>query len=162
MFGAGKLAMVIAPNQLPTYLDEKGYTVNYGTAALPHNEGATGGATGIMDRIMAFKDDSYEDQDARNAAIGAFLDFFYSPEMYTGWVSMEGFLPAVNSAVAYLVEADPSFGAWLDVLDSCQFYPTAKSEWVDVKQGAIEVEQNALLGGDVQTLLDSLQEKVTQ
>ncbi|MEA5016201.1 MAG: extracellular solute-binding protein [Candidatus Limiplasma sp.] len=162
MFGAGKMAMVIAPNQLPTYLTEKGYSINFGTAALPHNEGAEGGATGIMDRIMAFKDDAYPDQAARNAAIGKFLAFFYSSEMYTGWVSMEGFLPAVSSAVSYLVEADPSFEAWLSVLDSCQFYPTAKAEWIDVKQGVIEVEQNALLGGDIQALLDELQAKLVK
>lgn len=161
MFGAGKMAMVITTNQLPTYLTEKGYSVNFGTAALPHNEGAAAGATGVMDRVMAFKDDSAPDQAARNVAIGKFLTFFYSPEMYTGWVSMEGFLPAVSSAVSYLVAADPSFEAWLSVLDSCKFYPTAKAEWVDVKQGIIEVEQNALLGGDVKTLLDELQTKVT-
>ena len=47
------------------------------------------------------------------------------------------------------------------MLDSCQFYPTAKAEWVDVKQGVIDVEQKALLGGDVKTLLDDLQAKVT-
>ncbi|HPS82346.1 MAG TPA: sugar ABC transporter substrate-binding protein, partial [Candidatus Limiplasma sp.] len=123
MFGAGKMAMVVTTNQLPTYLTEKGYSVNFGTAALPHNDGAASGATGVMDRVMAFKDDAYADQAGRNAAIGKFLEFFYSPEMYTGWVSMEGFLPAVSSAVSYLVEADPSFKAWLDVLDSCQFYP---------------------------------------
>ena len=162
MFGAGKMAMVITTNQLPTYLKEKGSSINYGTAALPHNDGAETGATGVMDRVMAFKDDSAPDQAARNAAIGKFLTFFYSPEMYTGWVSMEGFLPAVSSAVSYLVAADPSFEAWLSVLDSCKFYPTAKSEWIDVKQGVIEVEQNALLGGDVKTLLDELQAKVAK
>ena len=161
MFGAGKMAMIITTNQLPTYLKEKGYNVNFATAALPHNEGKKVGATGVMDRIMAFKDDSYPDQAARNAAIGKFLTFFYSPEMYTGWVSMEGFLPAVSSAVSYLVKADPSFQTWLDVLGSCQFYPTAKSNWIDVKQGVIEAEQNALLGGDVKQLLDDLQAKVT-
>lgn len=161
MFGAGKMAMVITTNQLPTYLKEKGYSINYGTAALPHNDGAETGATGVMDRVMAFKDDSASDQAARNAAIGKFLTFFYSPEMYTGWVSMEGFLPAVSSAVSYLVKEDPSFETWLKVLDSCQFYPTAKAEWVDVKQGVIDVEQKALLGGDVKTLLDDLQAKVT-
>jgi multiple sugar transport system substrate-binding protein len=161
MFGAGKMAMVITTNQLPTYLKEKGYSVNFATAALPHNEGKKAGATGVMDRIMAFKDDAYPDQAARNAAIGKFLTFFYSPKMYTGWVSMEGFLPAVSSAVSYLVKADPSFQTWLDVLGSCQFYPTAMSNWIDVKQGVIEVEQNALLGGDVKQLLDDLQTKVT-
>ena len=50
--------------------------------------------------------------------------------------------------------------AWIDILDSCKFYPTAKAEWADVKQGVINVEQNALLGGDVQELLDDLQAEI--
>ena len=160
MFGAGKLAMIIAPNQLPSYLKDKSYEVNFATAALPVNEGAAPGATGVMDRIMAFKNDAYPDQAARNEAIGKFLSFFYAPENYVGWVSMEGFLPAVNSSVAALVESDPSFEAWLSVLDSCQFYPTALDNWDAIKQGVIDVEQQALTGGDVKTLLDDLQAKI--
>ena len=128
MFGAGKLAMVIAPNSLPTYIADKGYTgVNYAVADIPHNEGKTSSSVGVMDRIMAFKDDSAPDQAARNEAIGKFLTFFYDPENYVGWVSMEDFLPAVNSAVEALVAANPSFEAWLNVLDGCKFYPTAKA-----------------------------------
>ena len=160
MFGAGKLAMVIAPNQLPSYLADKGYEVNWETAALPVNEGKTPGATGVMDRVMAFRDDEYPDQAKRNEAIGKFLTFFYAPENYVGWVSMEGFLPAVNSSVAALVEADPSFEAWLAVLDSCQFYPTALDNGDAIKQGVIDVEQQALTGGDVKALLDDLQAKI--
>ena len=160
MFGAGKLAMIIAPNQLPSYLKDKSYEVNFATAALPVNEGAAPGATGVMDRIMAFKNDAYPDQAARNEAIGKFLSFFYAPENYVGWVSMEGFLPAVNSSVAALVESDPSFQAWLDVLDSCKFYPTANPKWDVARQGVIEVEQQALTGGDVKALLDDLQAKI--
>lgn len=160
MFGAGKLAMVVATNQLPTYLKEKSATVEYGTAALPYNEGKDVSATGVMDRMMAFKDDSAPDQAKRNEAIGKFMDFFYDKEMYVGWVSMEGFLPAIDSAVASLVKADPSFEAWLGVLQSCRFYPTAKADWQTVKQGVIDVEQKAILGGDVQELLDALQSKV--
>lgn len=33
---------------------------------------------------------------------------------------------------------------------------------IDVKQGAASVEQNALTGGDVKTLLDELQAKVAK
>ena len=144
-------------------LYKKGYTdVNYAVADIPHNEGKTSSSVGVMDRIMAFKDDSAPDQAARNEAIGKFLTFFYDPENYVGWVSMEDFLPAVNSAVAALVEANPSFEAWLKVLDGCKFYPTAKTEWIDVKQGAAAVEQSALTGGDVKTLLDELQAKITK
>ena len=163
MFGAGKLAMVIAPNSLPTYIADKGYTgVNYAVADIPHNEGASSSSVGVMDRIMAFKDDAAPDQAARNEAIGKFLSFFYDPENYVGWVSMEDFLPAVNSAVEALVAANPSFEAWLNVLGSAQFYPTAKAEWIDVKQGVTTVEQNALTGGDVKALLDELQAKLTK
>lgn len=162
MFGAGKLAMVIAPNSLPSYCAQKGYTdVNYGVANIPANEGKTSASVGVMDRIMAFKDDS-ADQAARNEAIGKFLTFFYDPANYVGWVSMEDFLPAVNSAVGALVEANPSFEAWLDVLGGAQFYPTAKAEWIDVKQGVTNVEQSALTGGNVKQLLDELQAQITK
>ena len=162
MFAAGKLAMCIAPNSMPTYCADKGSTVNMATASIPANEGKTSSSVGVMDRVMAFKDDTYEDQEARNEAIGKFLTFFYDPENYVGWVSMEGFLPAVNSAVEALVESDPSFEAWLDVLGSCQFYPTAMAEWDQVKQGVIAAEQAALTGADVQAELDALQAEITK
>ena len=160
MFAAGKLAMLIAPNQLPTYVADKEGNINMATASIPHNEGQTSASVGVMDRVMAFRDDS-ADQAARNEAIGKFLTFFYDPENYVGWVSMEGFLPAVNSAVGALVESDSSFAAWLDVLGGAKFYPTTKAEWNDVKQGVISVEQQALTGGDVRTLLDDLQAAIT-
>ena len=160
MFAAGKLAMVIVPNQLPTYVADKGGEINMATAGIPAAEGKTSSSVGVMDRVMAFKDEAAPDQEARNEAIGKFLEFFYRPENYVGWVSMEGFLPAVNSAVEALVEADPSFAAWLDVLATCQFYPAAKAEWAQVRQGVTTVEQEALIGGDVQAGLDALQAAV--
>lgn len=162
MFGAGKLAMVIAPNSLPGYCAQKGYEVNYATASIPANEGKTSASVGVMDRVMAFRDDSFADQAARNEAIGKFLKFFYDPENYVGWVSMEDFLPAVNSAVGALVEANPSFAAWLDVLGSAKFYPTTRTEWADVKQGTIDAEQAALNGADVREQLDALQAKIAK
>ena len=163
MFGAGKLAMVIAPNSVPSYCAQKGYTdVNYAVANIPANEGKVSASVGVMDRIMAFKDEAYPDQAARNEAIGKFLTFFYDPANYVGWVSMEDFLPAVNSAVGALVEANPSFEAWLDVLGGAQFYPTAEAKWNDVKQGVINAQQSALTGGDIQVLLDELQAQIAE
>ena len=162
MFAAGKMAMIIAPNQLPTYVADKGGNINMATAGIPAAAGKTGSSVGVMDRVMAFKDDSAPDQAARNEAIGKFLKFFYDPENYVGWVSMEGFLPAVNSAVEALVASDESFSAWLDVLGSCQFYPTAMAEWDQVKQGVIKVEQDALSGASVQEGLDALQAELTK
>ena len=74
---------------------------------------------------------------------------------------METFLPAVNSAVGALVESDPSFEAWLNVLGNCRFYPAANAKWADVRNGiVVDVEQRALTGEAVKPLLDALQTKI--
>ena len=49
---------------------------------------------------------------------------------------------------------------WIEIVGSCKFYPTAKAEWADVKQGVINVEQNALLGESVKEQLDNLQAEI--
>ncbi|MDO4976479.1 MAG: extracellular solute-binding protein [Eubacteriales bacterium] len=156
MFGAGQLAMVIAPNSLPTYCKDGGYEVNYGVAAIPNNTGASVSA-GVMDRFMCF-DNEYDD--AKKEAITKFFDYFYDDARYSDWVLMEGFLPATQAGAEAMVAADPEQASWIEILDSCQFYPTAKAEWADVKQGVIDVEQQALLGGDVKELLDNLQNEL--
>ena len=73
---------------------------------------------------------------------------------------MEGFLPATKAGGEAVAAADESMAAWVDIVGSSKFYPTAKAEWADVKQGVISVEQQALLGEDVQTLLDDLQAEI--
>ena len=42
MFAAGKLAMLLTTNQLPTYVSDKGGSINMATAGIPANEGKTG------------------------------------------------------------------------------------------------------------------------
>ena len=156
MFGAGKVAMMIAPNSLPTYCEEGGYTVNYGVAPIPSNTGVSVSA-GVMDRFMCF-DNGYSD--AEMEAIKTFFDFFYEDERYSDWVLMEGFLPATSAGGEAVAAADPNQAAWVEIVGSSKFYPTAKAEWADVKQGVINVEQQALLGGNVQELLDALQSEI--
>jgi multiple sugar transport system substrate-binding protein len=153
MFGAGQVAMVIAPNSLPTYIAEGGHEVNYGVASIPTNTDESVSA-GVMDRFMCF-DNDYSDEELE--AIRTFFDYFYDDARYSDWVLMEGFLPATTAGGEAVAAADESMAAWVDIVGSSQFYPTAKAEWADVKQGVIEVEQNALLGGDVRELLDELQ-----
>ena len=156
MFGAGQVAMMIAPNSLPTYVADGGYEVNYGVAAIPTNTGSSVSA-GVMDRFMCF-DNGYSD--AEMEAIKTFFDYFYEDERYSAWVEMEGFLPATSTGGEILAAADESMAAWVDIVGSSNFYPTAKAEWADVKQGVINVEQQALLGGNVQELLDALQSEI--
>ena len=153
MFGAGQVAMVIAPNSLPTYIADGGHEVNFGVASIPTNSGESVSA-GVMDRFMCF-DNGYSDEEL--AAVTTFFDYFYEDARYSDWVLMEGFLPATMAGGEAVAAADESMAAWVDIVGSSKFYPTAKAEWADVKQGVIDVEQRALLGEDVKTLLDELQ-----
>ena len=165
LFGAGKLAMVIGPNSIPTYIAdnyEKAETpeeeqINYNFAAIPTNGGNASVSAGVMDRFMCFDNDH---SDEKLEAIKTFFDFFYEDERYSEWVLMEGFLPATKAGGEIVASSDPSMAPWVDIVGSCKFYPTAKAEWADVKQGVINVEQEALLGGNVQELLDKLQSEI--
>lgn len=156
LFGQGKLAMMIGPNGIPTYLKDGGYEINYGVSTIPTNTD-TSTAQGVMDRFMVFDND---DDDTKLAAISKFFDTFYDDEPYSQWVLMEDFLPATSTGADAMVKADDSYSGWLDILANAKFYPTAKAEWIDVKQGVIDVEQQALQGGDVKELLDDLQSEI--
>ena len=156
LFGQGKLAMMIGPNGIPTYLSDGGYEINYGIASIPSNTGDSI-AMGVMDRFMCF-DNGYSEEEL--AAVTTFFDYFFDDERYAAWVKMEDFLPATSTGAEAIAAMDESYANWIDILGTCQFYPTAKTEWIDVKQGSIDVEQQALLGEDVRTLLDALQEEV--
>ncbi len=143
MFGAGKIAMMIGPNSIPQYVADGGYSVS----------------AGVMDRFMCFDNDY---SDAEMEAIKTFFDFFYEDARYSEWVLMEGFLPATTTGGEIIAKEDESMASWVDIVGSCNFYPTAKTEWDDVKQGVINVEQQALLGGNVKELLDGLQAEIAE
>jgi len=156
MFGAGQVAMMIGPNSIPTYLADGGYNINWAVTSIPTNTD-TSISQGVMDRFMTF-DNGYSE--AELAAITTFYDFFYEDTRYSDWVLMEGFLPATSAGGEIMAAADPANAAWIEIVGSSYFYPTAKAEWADVKQGVINVQQQALLGGDVQELLDALQAEI--
>ena len=157
LFGAGQLAMMIGPNSIPTYVADGGYEVNYAFAAIPTNGGNSSVSAGVMDRFMCF-DNNHSDE--KIEAIKEFFDYFYDDARYSDWVLMEGFLPATSAGGEIVAASDPSMAPWVDIVGSCKFYPTAKAEWADVKQGVINVEQQALLGGNVKELLDNLQAEI--
>ena len=157
MLGAGKLAMMIGPNSIPTYVSDGGYSVNLGVASIPTNGDNPSVSAGVMDRFMVFdKGHSAE----KLEAIKTFFDFFYDDTRYSEWVLMEGFLPATSTGGEIVASSDPAMAPWVEIVGSCKFYPVAKSEWDDVKQGVIHVEQGALLGGNVKELLDELQSNI--
>ena len=157
MFAAGKLAMMIGPNQISSYVAGTENPINFGIASIPANEGKATSSVGVMDRFMCFDNDY---SDAEMDAVKKFFDFFYEDKRYSDWVIMEDFLPATSAGGAIMAEADPAAAAWIEIVGSAQFYPAAKAEWADVKQGVINVLQQGLLGQDVQGLLDALQAEI--
>ena len=157
MFASGKVAMMIGPNQISKYCASQENPINYGVASLPTNGDAAGASVGVMDRIMCF-DNNYTAEEL--AAITAVVDAFYNDEPYSEWVLMEDFLPATSTGNELCAAADPGMTAWIDVIGSAKFYPAAKAEWMDVKQGVIDVQQQVLLGGNAQELLDELQAEI--
>ena len=156
MFAAGKMAMMIGPNQISKYCEANG-GVNYGIASLPTNGDKAGASVGVMDRIMCF-DNGYTAEEL--AAVTAVVDAFYDDEPYAEWVLMEDFLPATSTGNELCAAADPGMAAWIDVIGSAKFYPAAKAEWMDVKLGVIDAQQRVLLGEDAQTVLSELQAEI--
>ena len=157
LFAAGKVAMMIGPTQVETYCAEAGNPFEYKAALIPANEGKANASMGVMDRIMCFDNSQ---TDAEMAAITAVVDAFYDDAPYAEWVLMEGFIPATAPGGELCIAADPGMESWINLVAGAQFYPASKAEWIDVKQGVIDVLQQALLGGDVQTLLDDLQAEI--
>lgn len=157
LFATGKVAMMIGPNQITNYVEGKENPINFGIASIPANEGKSTSSVGVMDRFMVFDN---EDTDDKVDAIKTFFDFFYEDTRYSEWVIMETFLPATSTGGDIMAAADPDAASWIEIVGSAKFYPTAQAKWADVKQGVINVEQQALLGGNVQELLDALQAQI--
>lgn len=168
-FNAGSLAMMIGPFNMI----KADSTVNYAVADLPTQTG-TAMSLGVCDQLMVFKDEEAADQDARTAAITAFFDAFYELETYAGYMVYEGFLPATLDASELLATSAENytdcngaagrsefFATFCAQLPNCQFYPMQKAEWMDVRNGVIEVEQQVSEGlSSAQDALDALQAKV--
>ena len=166
-FSAGTLAMMIGPMNMVAADSE----VNYVAADLPGEKTALG----VCDQLMVFKDE--EAGDARTEAITKFFDAFYECETYSDYMVYEGFLPATQdssdnlaaNAEKYTVGGSDATGdseyfkTFCAVLPYCKFYPMQKAEWMDVRNGVIDVEQQVCNGTiGAKEALDKLQDSVAK
>jgi multiple sugar transport system substrate-binding protein len=167
-FSAGKIAMMIGPMNMVA----ADSAVNYEALTLP----GEGVGLGVCDQLMVFKDE--EAGDARTAAITKFFDAFYEVETYSDYMVFEGFLPATTSgsenlaanAEKYIKGGTEDqtgdseyFATFCATLPNCSFYPMQKAEWMDVRNGVIDVEQQVCSGTTTaQEALDALQASVAE
>ncbi|WP_295119253.1 extracellular solute-binding protein [uncultured Leifsonia sp.] len=152
VFIQGQLGMQIGLPPIVGQIKDKNPSLKYGIAPIPTKDGSSF-TLGVADHLMAFKNKT-----DKKDSIKKFLDYFYSPAVYTKWVGEEGFLPTTKSG-ADSMGSDETIKPFLDLLPNAKFYPSTNPNW-SAAQGAIQSQIGQLgQGADPSTLLKSIQAK---
>lgn len=155
VFIQGKIGMIVGLPPTVGQIEDKNPDLNYGTAPVATKDGSPV-TLGVADHLMAFKNDG-DKQDA----ITAFLDYFYSADVYAPWVDAEGFVPVTKTGGEQLADAD-SISPFLDLLPDAQFYPSTNPRW-SAAQSAIQATIGQIArGDDAQEVLAQIQAKADQ
>ena len=152
VFIQGQLGMQVGLPPIVGQIKDKNPSLQYGIAPIPTKDGSSF-TLGVADHLMAFKNKT-----DKTDAITKFLDYFYSKDVYTKWVSAEGFLPTTKSG-ADAMSSDETIKPFLDLLPDAKFYPSTNPNW-SAAQGAIQSQIGQLGQGAVPAdLLKSIQAK---
>ncbi|MBC7590180.1 MAG: extracellular solute-binding protein [Salinibacterium sp.] len=123
IFVQGKIGMQIGLPPTVGQIAEGNPDLDYSIVPIPTEDGSPV-TLGIADHLMAFDNGD----DAKQAAITAFFDYFFSAEVYTTWVQAEGFLPTTTSGSEAL-SSEEALKPFLDVLPDAEFYPSTNPKW---------------------------------
>lgn len=129
VFVQGKIGFIEALPPTVGQIETENPALQYETAPIPTKDGSPV-TLGVADHLMAFKNDG-DKQDA----IKEFLDYFYSTDVYSHFVTTEKFLPVTKSAAESF--DDPSLKVFLDALPDAKFYPSTNPNW-SAAQGAFQ------------------------
>ncbi len=122
IFVQGLIGMQVGLPPTVGQIAEGNPDLHYEIVGMPTPDGSDV-SLGVADHLMAFKND-----DKKKEAITAFLDYFYTADVYIPWVEAEGFLPTTKSGAAALND-NASLKPFLDLLPSAQFYPSTNPKW---------------------------------
>ncbi|MEU8896737.1 extracellular solute-binding protein [Nocardia sp. NPDC048505] len=150
-FIQGKIGMIEGLPPTIGQIQTKNAALKYSTAPSPTKSGQPV-TLGVADHLMAFKKDGKKAE-----TIKKFVDFFYSADVYSGFVQKEGFIPITNSGAAKLAD-DPVTKAFAATLPVAQFYPSNNPKWAPA-QGAIRQQMGTIAqGADPAAVLTKVQE----
>jgi multiple sugar transport system substrate-binding protein len=154
VFVQGKIGYIEALPPTVEQIKTENPKLDYELAPIPTADGSSV-TLGVADHLMAFENDG-DKQDS----IRKFLDYFYSTDVYTNFISTEHFLPTTKSAAEQF--DDPDMGVFLDALPNAQFYPSTNESW-SAAQGAMQglIGQIAQ-GKDAESVLQQVQDKADQ
>jgi multiple sugar transport system substrate-binding protein len=149
VFYQGKIGMMVGLPPTVTEIEANYPELNYGTAPLPTVDGEPV-TLGVADHLMAFKND-----ESKTEAIKAFLDYFFSVDVYTKFVDEEGFLPTTVSGAESLADKQ-EIKPFLELLPAAQFYPSNNPNWATA-QGALQQQIGTIgQGADPAEVLDQI------
>lgn len=119
-FIQGKLGFAYALPQTVGQIKKENPDLNYGIAAVATKTGSPA-TLGVADRLMSFKNDG-----SKSVAVKEFFDYFFSADVYTDWVSTEGFLPTTKSGSEKLAGTKPSSRSWTCCRTRCSTRPPTR------------------------------------
>ncbi len=152
VFIQGKIAMAEGLPPTVGQIAQKNPDLKYETAPIPTKDGEPV-TLGVADHLMAFKNDG-----DKAAAITAFLDYFFSADVYTSFVDAEGFLPTTKSGADALGDKE-EIATFLEALPDAKFYPSTNPNW-SATQGALQSLIGQIgQGADPATVLKDVQAK---
>lgn len=151
VFVQGQIGMAVGLPPTVGQIEENNPELDYGTAPIPTQDGEPV-TLGVADHLMAFTNDDGAKQDA----IRTFLDYFFSADVYTGFVDAEGFLPTTQSGSEALADKE-EIATFLEALPDAQFYPSTNPSW-SAAQGAMQTNIGTIAqGADPATVLADVQ-----
>jgi multiple sugar transport system substrate-binding protein len=154
VFVQGKIGYIEALPPTVDQIKQENPDLDYELAPIPTADGSSV-TLGVADHLMAFENDG-DKQDS----IRKFLDYFYSTDVYSNFITTEHFLPTTKSAAAEV--KDPDMDVFLKALPNAQFYPSTNQSW-SAAQGAMQglIGQIAQ-GSDAESVLKQIQDKADQ
>ncbi|WP_265520759.1 extracellular solute-binding protein [Oerskovia flava] len=153
VFIQGNIGMIVGLPPTIGQIAEKNPDLNYGTAPIATKDGSPV-TLGVADHLMAFENDGDKQE-----AIGAFLDYFYSADVYVPWVDAEGFLPVTQSGSEALADKE-TIAPFLDLLPAAQFYPSTNPQWSTAQGAMQQLYGQVAQGSDPAEVLGEIQARV--
>jgi len=155
VFIQGKIGMMVGLPQTVIQIKSKNASLNYGIGSIPTKDGSPF-TLGVADQMMAFKN-----KVDKKDAIKAFLDYFYSVDVYTKWVAAEGFLPTTKTGAAAMA-SNVDLKPFVELLPSAKFYPATNPKWPAAQAAMLTQFGTLAQGANPAALLKALQAKADQ
>jgi multiple sugar transport system substrate-binding protein len=154
VFVQGKIGYIEALPPTVEQIKQENPDLDYELAPIPTADGSSV-TLGVADHLMAF-----ENEGDKQDSIRKFLDYFYSTDVYSNFITTEHFLPTTKSAAAQV--KDPDMDVFLEALPNAKFYPSTNQGW-SAAQGAMQslIGQIAQ-GSDAESVLKQIQDKADQ